>query len=254
MTITPTEHPSAYWWFSRPNFGDALAPYLLHRFSDRMQVVHAPMEHAQILSIGSVLDRVPADWGGVVLGSGMLREDSQPDLGLATVLALRGPLTAKACALPVGASPALGDPGLLANELVSLPDKEHELGLVPHWSDTELEHREEFAKLNPLVIRVGHSPLDVVRQIGSCRKIVASSLHGIILADAFGIPRRIELGGHERLAREGGDFKYRDYHAAIDTPYKPGEAAVVANTKAIQDRQSELFDAYKELGALFRGK
>lgn len=237
-------NPTGFWWVGHPNFGDLLTPLLLQHFAD-LSVSWAPVGKANLVCVGSVLDLLPQRWDGVVIGSGKLREASSVDLSHATVLALRGPLTAKG----VKGSFALGDPGLLADELVTVT-KEHELGLVPHWSDKRLEHRPEFKKFKPLIIRPSNNPLEVLRQIGSCRKIVSSSLHGIIIADAFGIPRRTEMA--EIFPREGGDFKFRDYAASIGVPFQVGVTQEAPRSK-IQDRQHELYDVLVEVGRLFMG-
>jgi pyruvyltransferase len=185
---------------------------------------------------------LPPQWEGMVIGSGKLRDTSKVDLSKATVLALRGPLTAASVNARKGF--VLGDPGLLADELVPEVEKIHQLGIVPHWSDTKLEHRPEFKKFNPVIIRPSGDPLEVIRQIGQCRKIVASSLHGIIVADAYGIPRRIEMT--ERFAKEGGDFKFRDYSATVGLEFKVGVTQDAPRSK-VQDRQHELYDVFQDV-------
>lgn len=237
--------PTGFWWRGRPNFGDLLTPLLLARFSD-LKPVWAPVNEASFVCVGSILDLLPPGWTGTVIGSGKLRPESQVDLSSARVLALRGPLTAESVT-GVRGDYVLGDVGLLADELVSV-EKKHNLGLVPHWSDQKLEHRPEFQRYKPIVIRPSEDPLEAVRKIGQCRKIVASSLHGIIVADAFGIPRRIEMT--ERFAKEGGDFKFRDHCAAVGIPFKVGVTQEVPRSR-VQDRQCELYDVLTDFGREF---
>lgn len=243
----PRAIPTGYWWVGQPNFGDLLTPLLLQHFSD-LRIGWAAVKEADLVCVGSILDQLPPRWDGVVIGSGKLREDSHVDLSCAKVMALRGPLTAKSVKGVRGGF-AIGDPGLLADELVTVT-KEYDLGVVPHWSDKRLEHRPEFLRYNPLIIRPSDNPLDVLRQIGSCRKIVSSSLHGIIVADAFGIPRRTEMA--ERFPREGGDFKFRDYSASVGVPFKVGKLQEAPRSK-VADRQYELYDALVEVSRLFMG-
>jgi pyruvyltransferase len=234
-----------YWWRGRPNFGDLLTPLLFERFTD-VRLTWAPAADAVVVSSGSILEHLPPGWAGVVAGSGKMYEDSVPDLARATVLGLRGPLTA----LGVLGEYTLGDPGLIADELVYGVEKTHNLGLVPHWSDTGLERRPEFKRYDPLIIRVTDDPLDVIRQIGSCRKIVASSLHGLILADAFGIPRRTETT--PQLASEGGNLKYRDHAATVGLPFVLG-LTQEAPRHIVQERQHELYDMMASAGRLLMG-
>jgi len=78
-----------YWWRGVSNFGDALAPFLLERFANA-KVEWAPAREAEVASVGSILEHLPSDYTGYVLGSGKLREGSVINLPEATILALRG--------------------------------------------------------------------------------------------------------------------------------------------------------------------
>ena len=238
-----TSTASAFWWSLVTNWGDRLSPLLLQRFA-RIDAVWAPADEAQIVCVGSVLGNlVKPSYTGVILGSGKLfREGIVPPR--AHILALRGPLTAEG----VAGTFALGDPGLLADELATVDEKTHTLGIVPHWSDHRLEHDPRFLKYDPLNIHAGNDPLDVIRAIGACKKIVSSSLHGLILADAFNIPRRFEATA--AWVREGGDFKVRDHNAAVGLPFEIG-LTQLANASRVTDIKSELWDAFKSAGLLF---
>lgn len=232
----------AFWWTGKSNFGDLLTPLLFRKFAN-LPVELSPLESANMIAVGSILDLVPQKWKGMVVGSGKLRESAPVDLSDARVLALRGPLTA-ASVTGVRGDVVYGDLGLLADELVQRPPKLHQLGLVPHWSDTQLEKRPEFLKYKPLIIRPSGDPLQVISQIGSCRKIVSSSLHGIILADAFGIPRRTEMS--ERQAKEGGPFKFQDYSASLGLPFEIGLTQEPSH-RAVLMRQHELYDVLMQV-------
>lgn len=242
----------AYWWNETPNFGDALAPHLLKHFADIDSVQWSKVGHARIVSVGSILEHIPPLWDGVILGSGRLIETSrlhivQMKSGLTPkILALRGPLTAKG----IPGTYALGDPGLLADELVGPQEKKWDLGVVPHFSDKLLGPK--FTSLIPKqysvkIIHPGGDPLQVVRDIGSCHRIVASSLHGIIVADAFGIPRRIEYT--HNMDHDGGNFKFRDYSASINTPFELGKMMTPSRTN-VEDAKYSIYDAYRELESL----
>ncbi len=196
----------AFWWTGKANFGDALAPLLLAHFAD-LEVTWAPAALADIVSTGSILDALPAGWAGIVAGSGKLH-DRSVHLGAARVLGVRGHLTREGAAGVV-----VGDPGLLASELVAT-SRRFALGVVPHWSDNELFARELAASrrhcyAEPRLNRVDGDPLAVIAEIGACHKIVSSSLHGVIVADSFGIPRRAEpFPLMATSPHEGGRFKW----------------------------------------------
>lgn len=232
-------HVSAYWWVGRPNFGDLLTPLLLQHFCG-IVADWAPFPEASLVGVGSVLEHIPNGWAGKIVGAGKLHEESLLPIGHSEILALRGPLTAKG----LRGDFAIGDLGLLANELVRVETKKYALGIVPHWSDTTLGTNPTFARYSPIVIDPRGDPLDVIRTIGECEKIVASSLHGMILADAFGIPRRFEYA--PRLSMEGGMFKFRDYSEGVRTPFEIGVTSQV-HRQAVDDRKSELYDVLRSL-------
>jgi pyruvyltransferase len=246
---------SAYWYAEANNFGDLLAPLLLKHFS-LIETDWAPPESAEIVCAGSVLDVVPDGWEGTVLGSGMLHGRPR-DLSRATVLGLRGPLTAKACKTGHNGF-VLGDPGLLASELVTTRPI-YELGLVPHWTDTELFAREDARSIRdhyarPRLIDPTRPLMEVISEIGSCRKIISSSLHGIIVADSFGIPRRAERFPHmddpHHSKHEGSDFKFDDYSSSIEMPIEWGKLQE-ADSNKVQRIMYELFDVFQDLAGLY---
>jgi Polysaccharide pyruvyl transferase len=233
----------AWWWAGIPNFGDRLTKPILEHFCG-IKVEHSPMAEASVVGIGSVLGQLPKDWPGTVIGAGRMFSDRKVRLEQARILAVRGPLSANG----VPGSYALGDLGLMACHLIRAQSKKY-LGIVPHWSDRELGQRTDWDRWNPLRIDVGDDPIEVVRQIASCGKIVTSSLHALIIADAFGIPRRFEYT--PRFDKEGGDFKFRDYSQSIDTPFEVGKL-IRANRFGVERVQNELFDVLKEYRALAR--
>lgn len=232
-----------FWWKGVPNFGDLLTPLLLTHFSN-VEAEWAPASQANLFGVGSIIDLIPRDWSGVILGSGKLRPNTEfKQSHRKQILALRGTLTAKG----IKGNFALGDPGLLANELVRVETKKYELGIIPHWSDKELLLRPEFMKFNPKIINPRSDPLEVIKTIGECRKIVSSSLHGLIIADSFGIPRRFEYA--KQFDKEGGLFKFQDYSSAIKTPFEVGKL-IAPSRFHIEDRQHEIFDAFQEFRTL----
>jgi hypothetical protein len=243
----PLASLKAYWWKGVSNFGDALAPLLLDHFCDA-DLEWGAIGDASIITVGSVLEHLPPKWTGYICGAGRLKENSNIELSNATILALRGPLSAHG----VKGNFALGDPGLLADELVGWQEKKWDLGIVPHWKDDELVPRfiQMFRSFGThptiQVISPRGDPLTILREIGACRRIVTSSLHGMITADAFAIPRRVEMSPKLLNTTEGYDFKFRDYSASINTPFEPGKMTEPSRWP-IEDTRFAIFDAYKIL-------
>lgn len=242
-----------YHWVGRANWGDAMAPCLLERFADLPRIISGPIDSADVITVGSVIEHVPPEWQGIILGAGRLSERSKISLNPhVKILGLRGPLTAYSMSYSgISRDCAIGDPGLLADELVGSQSRIYDLGIVPHWSDNDLAKDPRFVghKWSTLIINPADPPLTVIRQIGQCQKIVSSSLHGLIVADAFGIPRRFETT--PRFDKEGGLYKFHDYSASIGATLEIGNL-YRANTHLVDDRKHELYDAYQELGRLLR--
>lgn len=203
----------AYWWRRRPNFGDELNFFLLRQLG--VDFEWGTPADSELVVVGSILEHLPAGWSGTVCGAGQLKPESQIDLTHARVLALRGKLTAaQVTGLPKHTHVTLGDPGLLAPRFVRQPVAKYELGVIPHWSDKTLHPRHPEGHL----IDPAQPPDQVIAEIARCKRVISSSLHGLIIADAYGIPRQAEL--FPQAAHEGGDFKFRDYASIYDdTPH-----------------------------------
>jgi pyruvyltransferase len=238
----------AYWWKVQPNFGDYLTPFILETLLGITTEWSLP-EDSEIVIVGSTIDVLPSfPWSGIIAGAGKLHERSRvPEL--AKVYGLRGELTAQSYG---PGDYALGDPGLIVDEMVPQQERIHNLGLVPHWTDRntkELEKR--FKHLDPFVIDPAQDPVDAIAQIGSCKKIVSSSLHGIVIADAFGIPRRAERFPKINHHHEGGEFKFHDYASAIGLPMEFGTLQEPKRNR-IERAQAELFDMFEDLRGVCR--
>jgi hypothetical protein len=233
----------AYWWNKIPNFGDAISPLILARFAE-LNVLWASPHECQIVSVGSVLEHLPKNFTGYVVGTGLLRDYARTQFNPANakILALRGPLSAKG----IWGNYALGDPGLLANELVEPQDKRWLLSVLPHWKDKTLAAR--FPQAN--VISPGDHPLSVIRDIAASNRIVTSSLHGMIVADAFAIPRRVEIC--KELKTEGSWFKFKDYSLSIRTKFVPGKM-MTPKRRDVEDATYEIYDAMRELSRVNLG-
>jgi pyruvyltransferase len=193
----------AVWAWTRPkagNFGDELGPEILARLGYRVRRV--ALRDAELISCGSVLEVAAASArpGTSVWGSG-LQQGKPCDVSRLEMRAARGRLTATKIGVP---DLMLGDPGLLVPELWRRPSVRHRIGVVRHYTDTR-----SFPWADAVIdttIEPGRVVGDVIAQIVSCASIASSSLHGLIVAAAWGIPTM-------RLSWDrvvGGDFKFAD--------------------------------------------
>lgn len=209
------------WWQTIPNWGDAINPVLVREIAGV-----EPISHAEVVNlgnrpvhsvVGSVLDGAMVP-NLVVWGSGFMHPDSSFRIPPREIRAVRGPLT-RELVLEQGIEcpPVYGDPALLYPRFYA-PDAEveFELGIVPHFQDAESPRLDSFrGDPDVNVIDILSGVRNVVDQIRRCRGIASSSLHGLIAADAYGIPSVwVELSDRVR----GGGFKFRDYFASVNRP------------------------------------
>lgn len=54
---------------------------------------------------------------------------------------------------------------------------------------------------------------DIIDQINECEFIISSSLHGLIISDAYNIPNVWAVFSDKIV---GGEFKYKDYYASVN--------------------------------------
>lgn len=200
-------------WCRIANFGDLLTELICSHYG--LRATFANPYYAQLIGVGSILDRIPSDFAGYVLGSGFGRQKSFRPLPAARILAARGPLTWERLARP--ADCLLGDPGLLARHLLQRqPAKKYRLGLLPHYADRDQPQLAQLAAQHSdevLLIDATRPPLEVFHNVAQCEGIFSSSLHGLIVADAFQIPSAWKTCA-EVL---GGGFKFADHFAAVDS-------------------------------------
>jgi len=201
------------WDGSTGNFGDWLTPYFLSKLTD-VKIEWAHPRDAEMFGCGSIIETVPQDFKGILLTTGMMHETTQrPDLCHADIRGLRGPLTGERIA---GGSPyaeiPYGDLGLLCRLFAPKEEKRYELGVIPHYVYGD---REYDAHVIPITLGIEH----VMREAAKCERIISSSLHGIILADALGIENQWEYS--DQVFGKG--FKFRDYASALGETIEPGQ-------------------------------
>lgn len=215
-----------YWYrgnSSTPNFGDDLSQHIVRHVTG-CAVSYAPLSRCDIVAIGSVLqrlsrwkERVAQQFFGrfrgrrpVIWGSGVIHPIDIHNQQF-EVAALRGPNTA-AC-LGQQQPVCFGDPAILIRDLFPDPVQGSEVGIVPHYVDKNHAAVREIAKDRGYrIIDVEQDALSVSEEMRQCGMILSSSLHGLIVADAFQIPCvRLSMG----CGLKGGDYKFEDYCRGI---------------------------------------
>ncbi|MEX0348671.1 MAG: polysaccharide pyruvyl transferase family protein [Paracoccaceae bacterium] len=213
---TKSDPIGLFWWKGEPNFGDALSPLIVGALSDRA-ISHRGAGRCDMLALGSLLQVMrkhyadPAVDGRrpVIWGAGLLRPVSSDFIANVDIALLRGPVTA---ALLGVHTRRFGDPGLLAHLLLDdLRERQDRVALIPHHSMVGTPAFERSIHSDPAldVIRPDADPLDVCRRISSSAHVISASLHGLILADCFGVASTWLAPGTQ------SHLKYHDYAASI---------------------------------------
>jgi len=228
-----------HWASSKPNFGDHLSPLLCELLSER-PVCHAKPEKCDLIAVGSILHRLSERfWNRSVDVWGTGRLDARPaHRSKHRYHALRGKLTAATVANHEVS--IFGDPGLLADRLLStLPSKRHTIGVVPHYSERKHPYTQALLSRLPdaVFIDVFDEPIDVIGKIAACHFVVASSLHGLVVADALGVPNQwIRISGNLR----GQNWKFLDYYSVYDG-LRP-QSADINLIQSVTDLEARLVD------------
>lgn len=220
----------SYWYSAEkyPNLGDEITPILLDRMFG-VKTIHQNWNEADLVSTGSILGwirRTPElqrskPTSQHVVGSGfMYAHENIENHELLTIHSVRGYLSKqKLDKLPIH-TVGIGDPGLLFPEFAhpSSSLQHSRVGLIPHHSKTENDaFLNKFEKLNPTVLDIRTTNVDdFATQIASCDLIISHSLHGLVFADALGIPNV----WHRLQERESlGDFKFYDYFSSVNRDF-----------------------------------
>lgn len=205
----------AHWYHQDPNFGDRLTPWLLIHYGIRAELT--PVENSIAFGVGSLHDGIPSDFSGFVLGTGQLNPTRRP-LTSAKFVSVRGALSRDNMGAPGGT--ALGDLGLLSDRVFGRGRTHRKIALVPHrmhrgasWVDRLYAQSERI-----IIVDVGWNPQRVARVISGSQAVITSSLHGLILADSYGIPA---AWGNPAPYTAGREHKFLDHESAVAMSPEP---------------------------------
>lgn len=227
----------------RQNFGDWMSPLICEVLS-RKRIVYASPLQCDLFAIGSILNRsnrthrlhrLGFSRSIDIWGSGSLKE-SHRFIQKHRYHCVRGKLTHERITSGPE-NPVYGDPGLLCQELLPANQggKKKSIGFVPH--EEEKNHPFVVSLLERIIgatlIDVHLPVCSVIEQINECEMVLSSSLHGLIVADALGIPN-----GWIKLSDQlpGGSYKFHDYYSCFGiTNPAPVKLTLASNLNSIGD-------------------
>lgn len=214
-------------WFGKLkqiNLGDELNIYLLEEITGKKVVSSLTTFFPKKYSvIGSVVETLTSHhtiiWGsGAIEGIGK-KLKKKP----LKVLSVRGKLTRDYLLYYGVKCPEIyGDPALLLPCIYNpVIKKKYKCGIIPHVTDLYEIAVQVFVANNPEVHLISFANYGdwhkVINEIMSCEMIISSSLHGIIISDAYGIPNVWMKVSNNII---GGDFKYKDYFSSVGREIK----------------------------------
>ena len=210
-----------FWW-EEPhpgNLGDIVNPYIVEGLTG-IPPRYAP-RGAGLCAIGSVIKYARAGtpvWGS---GSPHAEDDLAPD---ADYRAVRGPLTRDLVLRNGGTCPEVYGDAAWFLPILYRPEvaRTHRTGLILHFT-----HETAPLDIDPAIRRIdirrlGYDEIEAfLDEMLSCERIVSSSLHGVIIANAYGIPACLATVSGAEQQIHGDGIKFRDYYASIGVEDPP---------------------------------
>lgn len=270
MTMAPCDREQVFWWSPPPsssrwrflrlrpepeNAGDLLGPCLVDRIVRGHGLSIRDIRRPRLFSIGSVMHF--ARDGDTVWGSGINGKQPLSELCFSRldVRAVRGPLTAALLReRGLHVPEVYGDPGILtARFWPRVASGRAGPVYVPHMRErVGRDVRRQAHVVSPL------QPLErFIDGISEASIVYATSLHGIIIAESYGIPAVL-------IRNQSGEtrFKYDDYYQGTGRFGMPmfeslaaatgaGHRAEVPDLRVLQERllaafPLDLWDAPRE--------
>ncbi|HVX36795.1 MAG TPA: polysaccharide pyruvyl transferase family protein [Hyphomicrobium sp.] len=210
------------------NWGDAISPEIVKYVSGKTPEVidyTTLTSDPHIMVCGSTLKWTTR--GSILWGVGEIAENIgfvQGNTRPLHVAAVRGPMTRdKLIKAGIECPEVFCDPAHVFPTYYrpKISSKRYRLGIIPHYIDATLptflpfRDREDVHILDITQADVSGDEriFSFVDQVCACDAIISSSLHGIIIADAYGIPSKW-MQVSDKVFGKG--FKFRDYFFGIN--------------------------------------
>lgn len=193
------------------NFGDIVPLYVYRRLG--IKVKWSTADKAHVIAGGSIMQDVTENNRVLCTGFGAEHEICDPPK---KIISVRGPLTRQRLKeLNIDCPEVYGDMVELLPGLYNSNWRVHEIGYLPHYIDykqmKEENDQKKYTKDHKLIIDICSGVENVLNGVLQCKKIMTSSLHGIILCQTYGIPW--EWFRLNEIASP--DFKFQDYFERI---------------------------------------
>lgn len=219
--FAPGSTVAMHWYSAKFNFGDWIGPQLVQAYTGRQPVQSdRPGVGGRVLySVGSILHRVTRN-NVDVWGSGLMRPLTAKEIEVRSALkgvkihAVRGKETRRELQESLGwdVPEVYGDPALLLPDIIHPAEAPHgQVAVVPHYVHLP---QLDLQGIGGRLVDVRGDVKTVVEQLAGASAVVSSSLHGLIVAQAYGVPWVwLDVTDHQL---GGKDFKFEDFFTCLD--------------------------------------
>lgn len=202
------------------NLGDAINPHIIENVG-RAPSVYSPKSKPHILGIGSIF--FDAGMNSYVWGSGMINaEKAIPSIDPQKICALRGKKTVSALTSMGYKVPdvPLGDPGFLLSKLYTpcLQEKKRfKACVIPHHASIGHPAFRKFNRMDDVCLfNILTDDISAIKDLQDSELVISQSLHGLIFAEALGIP---SVWISDRFDHNW-KFKFEDWYSTTEYPQK----------------------------------
>ena len=221
-----SNRPKVFWWTfqdfhkyreeNKENFGDIITPYIVEKLTGKVPILFDPnfilakyIKHS--IMVGSILEI--SNSNTLVWGTGIVDEKVIVKGGV--FKAVRGYKTIdRLRSLGYKVPDIVGDPALLLPLVYkNTIHKKYKYGIVSHYVDFEEiklihDNNKDILLINLLTENIEH----VIDAILQCEKIISTSLHGLIVANAYNIEAKWWKFSNKL---SGSNVKFYDYFESL---------------------------------------
>lgn len=224
------------------NYGDALNPFLFRELSgleiqkkDYLPTLYKVLRRVIDYLISFDIKLIQSSmlpWQKFVLGIGSIVRMSNNRTSIwgsgfmnhterckgGTLFAVRGRLTSeKLIREGFPKCDVFGDPALLLPLCIPPSKKKVKIAIIPHFKEVDYFIEKYGSRYHVIDLRT-KDVYSVTREITSCEYILSTSLHGLIVAHAYGIPALWIKKGY--IDTDG--FKFHDYFSSVGISFYDG--------------------------------
>lgn len=203
------------------NWGDAISKDIAEKLSGNpVELIYFDGEmnnkEEYYTATGSILGNIKTN-NVYIWGVGFISKDSIMKCKPKEIFSVRGSETRNMLKNMGFSCPEVyGDPVLLFPKFYNPKiEKKYKLGIIPHYINNKNQMLDKFRKIPEIkVINIlNTNKYEFIDDVLSCEKIISSSLHGIIVGDAYGIPSMWMKISDGVI---GNGFKFIDYFKSVN--------------------------------------